>query len=71
MSPELPNLTRRELQVLHLLVEGKTNKEIASELCICQKTVEFHLGSLFSKIKARTRTEAVLWAMQKRLVRRD
>jgi DNA-binding NarL/FixJ family response regulator len=54
------NLTRREIQVLWLLAKGKMNKEIAAELCIAEKTVEFHLGKLFMKLGARTRVEAVI-----------
>jgi NarL family two-component system response regulator LiaR len=57
-------LTSRELQVLQLLFEGKSNKEIASELFISQKTVEFHLSNLYIKIKAHSRTEAVVWAIK-------
>ncbi|MCS6910607.1 MAG: response regulator transcription factor [Anaerolineales bacterium] len=71
MSPELPTLSRRERQVLYLLAEGKTNKEIAHELSICQKTVEFHLGKVFAKIGVGTRTEAALWARQHSLVRKN
>jgi len=54
------DLSPREQQILALLVKGKTNKEIALELGICRKTVEFHLANIYSKIKVRTRTEAVI-----------
>jgi DNA-binding NarL/FixJ family response regulator len=58
------NLTQRELQVLWLLGDGKTNKEIAARLCVSEKTVEFHIGRLLSKLNVRTRTEAVLLIAQ-------
>jgi len=64
------NLTRRELQVLWLLVDGKTNKEIAADLCICEKTAVFHVGRLLSKLDVRTRTEAVRLIAQLGLVKK-
>jgi DNA-binding NarL/FixJ family response regulator len=66
-SPQYPNpvidFSPRELQIIHLLMAGETNKEIAIELCIGVKTVEFHLGNIYSKMGVRTRTEAVVWAL--------
>lgn len=58
------NLTSRESETLQQLMEGRSNKEIASSLCVCEKTVEFHLGNLYAKIGVRTRTEAVVWALR-------
>jgi two-component system NarL family response regulator len=52
-------LTERELSVLRLLAEGKTNKQIASALFLAEQTVKFHLTSLYRKLDARSRTEAV------------
>jgi DNA-binding NarL/FixJ family response regulator len=52
-------LTERELSVLRLLAEGKTNKQIASALYLAEQTVKFHLTSLYRKLDARSRTEAV------------
>ncbi len=61
---ESPVLTRRELEVLQSVTEGKTNHQIAEELHIAEVTVRFHLRSIYNKINVRTRTEAVRWAMQ-------
>ena len=60
----LSDLTQRELQILQLVMAGKTNKAIACEIRISEKTVEFHLDNLYSKIGARTRLLASVWAMR-------
>ncbi len=59
-------LTPRELDVLAALAEGLTNKAIARRLNISLHTVKFHLESLFRKLGARTRTEAVAKASERR-----
>jgi DNA-binding CsgD family transcriptional regulator len=59
-------LTPRELEVLAALAEGMTNKAIARRLNISLHTVKFHLESLFRKLGARTRTEAVAKASERR-----
>jgi DNA-binding NarL/FixJ family response regulator len=51
--------TPRELEVLHLVAEGRRNREIADQLSTTVRTVEFHLGNLFRKLSARSRTEVV------------
>jgi DNA-binding CsgD family transcriptional regulator len=55
-------LTRRELDVLALLAEGASNKSIARTLGISVHTVKFHIASLFDKLDAEGRTEAVAQA---------
>ena len=64
-------LTAREHEVLDLLVTGRRNAEIATALSMSIKTVEYHLGHLFQKLDARSRTEAILRARQRGLVRTD
>ncbi|HET7889787.1 MAG TPA: response regulator transcription factor [Bradyrhizobium sp.] len=59
-------LTPRELEVLAALAEGLTNKAIARRLDISLHTVKFHVESLFRKLGARTRTEAVVKAAERR-----
>jgi DNA-binding NarL/FixJ family response regulator len=59
-------LTPRELEVLAALAEGMTNKAIARRLEISLHTVKFHVESLFRKLGARTRTEAVVKAAERR-----
>ena len=57
-------LTERETDVLHLLAEGMTNKDIAQTLIISVRTVEAHLRSIYGKLRVDSRTEAALWAVR-------
>lgn len=66
---ELPEaLTEREMDVLKILAQGKTNKEIAGQLFITERTVKFHVSSILGKLGAGNRTEAVTMAAQLGLV---
>jgi two-component system, NarL family, sensor kinase len=61
-------LTNRERETLALVKKGYTNKEIAEQLFISERTVKFHISSILSKLLARTRTEAVETAIQRGLL---
>jgi DNA-binding NarL/FixJ family response regulator len=61
-------LSEREHAVLCRLVAGKRNREIASELFISERTVKYHLKSMFGKLRAKNRTEVVRIALQDGLV---
>ncbi len=65
---QVEELTSREEEVLHLLAQGKQNKEIAIELSITERTVKFHISSILGKLEAGNRTEAVTIAIQRGLV---
>jgi ATP/maltotriose-dependent transcriptional regulator MalT len=52
-------LTRRELEVVHLMADGLTNPEVAARLFVSVKTVEHHVGAVLSKLGARNRAAAV------------
>ncbi len=62
-------LTMRELTVLRLLADGKTNKEIGAALSIAEGTVKVHLTHLFEKLGVSNRTEAMAAAARRGLVR--
>ena len=64
---EVP-LTRREYQVLRLLAFGLSNREIAKSLGIGIETVKEHMQNLIRRLKVADRTEAAVWAMQRKLV---
>lgn len=64
---EAEALSPRELQVLGLLASGRRNAEIAQELVVSMKTVEFHVSNILSKLGARSRTEAIARARRRGL----
>jgi ATP/maltotriose-dependent transcriptional regulator MalT len=62
------SLSEREVQVLRLLAAGKTNRDIAEELFISDKTVARHVSNIFDKLGVSSRTAATAWAYQRNLV---
>jgi two-component system, NarL family, response regulator LiaR len=62
------DLTQREREVLTLLVEGRTNPEIAEILVVTKSTIKFHVSSILHKLQVSTRTEAVAKALQEGLL---
>jgi DNA-binding NarL/FixJ family response regulator len=64
-------LTDRELEVLKLAAQGKSNKEIAESLVLSVRTIEAHLGNVFNKLGVGSRTEAVILALKKGWVGQD
>jgi len=61
-------LTARETEVVRLVAAGRSNREIADQLFISEKTVARHLTNLFTKIEVRSRTQAAAWAFRNGLV---
>lgn len=66
-----PEITPRELEALKLIVQGKSNKEIASALFITEETVKWHVKSLFVKLGVNDRTQAAITALQRGIVHLD
>lgn len=62
-------LTKREMEVLLLMSQGKTNQEIADELYISLKTVKVHVSNILSKLEVQDRTQAVIYAFRHSLVK--
>ncbi|MBS4213626.1 MULTISPECIES: response regulator [Neobacillus] len=69
-SQHLPHedLTSRELEILLLMAQGKTNQEIADELFIALKTVKTHVSNILSKLNVQDRTQAVIYAFKHSLI---
>ena len=55
--------------MLQLAADGKSNKEIAERLVISEKTAKNHIANIFSKLQVNDRTQAVLYALRKGLVK--
>jgi len=64
-------LTGREVQVLELIVRGKSNKEIGAALSISEATVKSHINSLLSKLGVADRTQAATTALQRGIIHLD
>lgn len=64
-------LTPREREVLSCITKGRSNREIADELGIAEKTVRIHVSSMLDKIGVRDRTQATIYALQHGLVHLD
>ena len=61
-------ITKREEEVLQLIADGCSTPEVAAKLYISQKTVKNHLASIYEKLNARDRTQAVLIGMRMGIV---
>jgi DNA-binding CsgD family transcriptional regulator len=61
-------LTERELQVLRLIASGKTNKAIARELTLSEKTVDRHVSNIFAKTDVNSRAAATAFAYERKLI---
>jgi DNA-binding NarL/FixJ family response regulator len=63
------DLTRREKEVLQLLSDGATDKEIAAQLCISRRTVKNHVHNILEKLQLQNRVQATAYALREGLVR--
>lgn len=64
MEPRNTELSDREIEILQLLANGLSNKEIAAKLFLSVNTIKVHLRNVFAKIDVQSRTEATLYAIQ-------
>jgi two-component system, NarL family, response regulator LiaR len=62
-------LTSREMEILMLMAQGKTNQDIADELFIALKTVKTHVSNILSKLNVQDRTQAVIYAFKHSLIK--
>ncbi len=70
-SPEGPVISAREVEVLQRIAEGASPPEVAEQLFISVKTVKNHLSSIYEKLDARDRTQAVLKGLRMGIIRLD
>ena len=66
---DLPSgLSAREVEVLRLVASGRTNRQMAAELNLSEKTIARHVSNIFTKIDVRSRAAATAWAFEQRLI---
>jgi len=66
-----PRLSTRELEILHGIVEGKTNRGIAHQHGIAENTVKNHVRNILEKLQLSSRTEAAVWAVREGVVTKE
>jgi len=59
-SSENSQFTKKELRVITSLLEGKSNRQIASELGVCTRTIEYHLSRIYERLGIGSRAEAII-----------
>lgn len=64
----LNKLSKRETEVLKEMAKGKTNKEIAAQLFVSEKTIKTHVSHIFNKLEVSDRTQAAIYAMENHLI---
>jgi NarL family two-component system response regulator LiaR len=67
-APTVDPLTEREVDVLRLIAQGKSNKEIAEQLVVAEMTVRKHVSNILSKLHLASRTQAALYALREGIV---
>ena len=68
--PAADALTAREREVLTLIAEGRTNRQIACQLAVTERTARTHVSNILAKLQLTSRTQAALWAVQEGLAPR-
>ena len=68
-AEEAKRLSAREIEILHLVADGKSNKEIARQLWISEATVKSHLNRIYAKLDSADRTAAVTAALRRGIIR--
>jgi DNA-binding NarL/FixJ family response regulator len=67
-EPQSVKLTKREVEVLTLVIEGKSSKEVAEQLFVSKRTVDFHLANIYSKLSVTNRVQAFREATRRGLI---
>jgi two-component system response regulator DegU len=68
LKGQIYDLTETEIKIIKLVLTGMTNKEIADELYISEKTVKFHLYKVFKKLTLKNRSELMLFGFRNGLI---
>ena len=71
IDADVEQLTKREKEVISMLAQGASNKEIADKLFVRDVTIKTHLNAIFKKLKVTNRTQAVLLAIQLGIIEKE
>ncbi|HLV80872.1 MAG TPA: helix-turn-helix transcriptional regulator [Chthonomonadaceae bacterium] len=63
-TAEVPRLTKREIEILSLVIEGHPSKKVAEMLFISKRTVDFHLDNIYEKLQVSNRMQALQRAVR-------
>jgi DNA-binding NarL/FixJ family response regulator len=66
-----PKLTHRQAEILQLVAQDLSNKEIADRLSVSEHTIKYHLGEIFQRLHQKNRAQAAEYAMRKGLIHKD
>ncbi len=69
-APQEPGLTRRQVEILQLVAQDLSNKEIADRLSVSEHTVKYHLGEIFQRLDLKNREQAAEYALRKGIIHR-
>ena len=61
-TSDVPSLSRREMLILRMLMQGASNKVIARNMVITESTVKVHMKAILRKLRLQNRTQAAIWA---------
>jgi len=65
-ASKISDLTDREIQIVKLLADGRSNKEIADSMCVAIETVKSHLQTIYKKLEVKGRTEAAVYYLREK-----
>jgi DNA-binding NarL/FixJ family response regulator len=68
VAPALGELTEREVEIVRLIVQGHTNRQIADALALSVRTVEYHRANVTAKLSLRSRTDLIRYAVERGLL---
>ena len=57
------NISEREFDVVHMVAKGLSNKEVANQLFVTEKTVKFHLTNIYRKFQVKSRAQLIVWCL--------